>query len=383
MLSHKQQVLKTMKYKNMNTEQILNQIFHERNISERTCKAYIISMRYFENITCETLPTMLNIAETEEENNIRWKNCQLRKWLIQYRDWLSKKYKLKTLNLYLSTIIIVFRHHDITVEQLPYFSTKTVKQSEYIYPEDLPTKKIIKDAISMTSPLLRALILFMSSSGLSRADSLKLHIGDYLKATQHYHKTKTNIYKAIYEIHEHPEDVIPIFENLERQKTKQKYFTFCSPEAVDAINYYILTREEPLSHNTPLFRIEETYVNKLFRDLNDMMRLGRVNNTSRFSPHMLRRFHATQLEKSGLSSESIDLLQGRKPHGVAHQSYIRVSKSRLREEYIQALPYLMIEDINSVKTELEITKEENKTLKDREDKLKNIMERLERLEQME
>ena len=367
----------------MTTQEILDQIYKERNISWRTQQGYRLSTKYFENLTGKTLEEMITIAETEEDNNIRWKNCQLRKWLINYREWLSNRYKLKTLNLYLSVIIIIFRHHDITVEQLPYFSTKTLPQSEYIYPEDIPTKQIIKDAINITTPLLRALILFMSSSGLSRADSLKLTIGDYLKATLPYHKTKTNIYKAIYEIHEHPADVIPTFENLERQKTKQKYVTFCSPEAVNSINYYILTREEPLSHKTKLFRIEPTYVNRLFREINDKFKLGRVNNTSRFAPHMLRRYHATQLEKAGLSSESIDLLQGRKPHGVAHQSYIRVSKKRLREEYIQALPYLVIEDINKVRTELDVMREENRELKEREKQLNDILLRIEKLEEKE
>lgn len=79
---------------------------------------------------------------------------------------------------------------------------------------------------------------------------------------------------------------------------------------------------------------------------------------------MLRRYHATQLVEAGMDTEKINILQGRKPKSIAYKSYIKIKPSKLKQEYISALPYLVVEDYNKVKTELDLIKEENKEYKD-------------------
>lgn len=178
------------------------------------------------------------------------------------------------------------------------------------------------------------------------------------------------------------QDIIPTFQ-LRRQKTGQDYITFCSHEACKSINSYLLTRTEILHRSKPLFKIHERYINMVFERLNGYFQLGKVGNYNRLRPHMLRKYHASQLAEAGMNTDHINLLQGRRIPGVAHESYIRVNPESLKEEYIEALPYLVIEDVNKYKTESQQLREENKELKEREDKLKNILDRLERLEQME
>ena len=100
---------------------------------------------------------------------------------------------------------------------------------------------------------------------------------------------------------------------------------------------------------------------------------------------MLRRYHATQLIEAGMTESKVDLLQGRKPSSIAYQSYVKIKPSKLRDEYIGALPYLVVEDINRVKTELEATKEQLEVvtvenMKYRND-LKDILERIRKLEE--
>ena len=97
----------------------------------------------------------------------------------------------------------------------------------------------------------------------------------------------------------------------------------------------------------------------------------RLRNLKRRKAKLLQ--HASQLAESGMSTDHINLLQGRKVSGVAHESYIRIKPETLREEYINALPYLVIEETNRYKTELEQLQEEKK-------EWSNILERLERLE---
>ena len=148
---------------------------------------------------------------------------------------------------------------------------------------------------------------------------------------------------------------------LQRRKTGETYRTFASPEAVQAINLYLLTREN-LTNDAPLFKINFTYLNTIFKEANDLLGLGTVNGRSRFSPQMLRSYHDTQLSEAGMNDNMIDLLQGRKPRSIARKSYIRVKPEKLKDEYIRCLPFLVVQEIEEVRTELQVVREEKEVL---------------------
>ena len=360
---------------------LLEQLHHERNHSQSTMVTYDRSVRYYEKHTGHSMQECLDIADDEEYNNIRWKNTQTRKWLLSYREYLYSEYNVSTAQLYLTAIITIYRHFEITVPPLPYYSTKHSKRIPPIRYTDLPDRQILSECLQVCTPVAKALILFMSSSGVSRIDTLNLTINDYLEATSDFHNHNESVKYAIKDMLD--QDIIPTF-TLRRQKTGQDYITFCSHEACKSINAYLLTRTEILTRDRPLFKVHERYLNMIFERLNGYFQLGKMpNGYNRLTPHMLRRYAATQLAEAGMSTDHINLLQGRKIQGVAHESYIRINPETLRDEYIKALPYLVIEDVNKYKTESQQLKEENQHLKQREDKLKSIMERLERLEQME
>ena len=353
------------------TMEILEQLFKERNSSKSTRINYTRSAKYYSKLTGHTISECLDIADDEEYNNLRWKNTQTRKWILKYREWLYDKYNVSTAQLYLTAILTIYRHFEITIPPLPYYSTKHSKRTPPINYNDLPDRALLQEVIQGVSPLVRSLILFMSSSGISRIDVLNLTIADYLEATSDFHDHHESVKYAIKDMRD--QDIIPTF-TLSRQKTGQEYFTFCSHEACKSINAYLLTRTEILTKDKPLFKIHERYINMIFERLNGNFQLGKMpNGYNRLTPHMLRRYNATQLAESGMSTDHINLLQGRKVSGVAHESYIRIKPETLREEYINALPYLVIEETNRYKTELEQLQEEKK-------EWSNILERLERLE---
>ena len=89
---------------------------------------------------------------------------------------------------------------------------------------------------------------------------------------------------------------------------------------------------------------------------------------------MLRVYHATQLAEAGVNDPIIDLLQGRVPKSVSRKSYIKVKRSKLKVEYVKALPFIVVEDIEEVRTELEVEKEKNKKYVEI---IENIDERIE------
>ncbi|WP_407431765.1 tyrosine-type recombinase/integrase [Methanobrevibacter sp.] len=351
------------------TDQILSQFFYERNSSQSTILNYSRGIKHFENYTGKTLPELLNIADAEETNNISWKNSTLRPLLIDYRIYLFDKYMKRTAELYLMSVITVFRHFEINIPRLPYFSMANVKKPTPILPNELPDRELLKHIIEIKNPLLKAITLFMSSSGVSRVDTLKITIKDYLKFTKEFHHSE-DIFTAIEKMKDSEIDIIPTF-YLKRQKTNQNFYTFCSPEAVEAINNYLYSRTDDFNKNNKLFKIQDRYLNKIFKEVNDQLGLGKAGTYSRFAPHMLRRYHATQLAEAGMSLDKINLLEGRKVHGVAHESYIRIKPEVLKEEYIKCLPYLVVEDINKVRTKLDVAVEENENLQSENDTLKS------------
>ena len=358
--------------------EILSLLFFERGSSQSTQKSYTRTINLFEKVIGLTLPEMLSIAEDQEDNNVSWKNRDLRRWLITYRKYVYEHYKKRTAKSYMTLVISVFRHFEITVEKLPYFSTVGAIQSTPINPDLLVDRDVLRMCINTGNPLLRAVVLFMSSSGLAKTDTLNLTLRDYLIATG----SNLNIH-PIYAIQEmKDQQIIGVWENLKRQKTGHQYYTFSSPESTTAINYYLLTREHLNSHDLPLFDISSKRLSDLFKETNDQLGLGKNGEFSRFATHMLRRYHSTQLAESGMEEGKIDMLQGRKPRSILYQSYLKIKTSTLKEDYIKALPYLVIEDINKYRTEAEILREENQEYKNREDKLKNILDRLEKLENM-
>lgn len=359
---------------------MLKKLFKERNSSPSTQTTYTRSCRYYEKLTQHPIKECLEIAEQEEINNIHWRNTQTRKWILAYREWCYECYNVSTAQLYLTAILTIYRHYELTIPPLPYYSTKHSKRTPPINYNDLPDRQLLSECLTISTPLARSIILFMSSSGISRIDVLNLTIQDYLEATSEYHDHNESVKYAIKDML--PQDIIPTFQ-LKRQKTGTPYITFCSHEATKSINTYLLTRTEILTKDKPLFKINPRYLNSIFERLNGHFMLGKVGNYNRLRPHMLRKYHASQLAESGMSTDHINLLQGRVNTGVAHQSYIRIKPETLKEEYIQALPYLVVEDVNKYKTESEQLREENEQLKSREDKLMEIMERLDRLEKME
>ena len=356
--------------------EILSKFFFERNSSNNTKQGYVTALTHFEKMTGKNIDEMMTIAKNEKK--MEWEDTQLYTWLIAFRNYCYNNFKEESAKKYVGNIRTLFRHNRIVIGELPYFSTKQVRKAEVIDYEDLPNREMLKKAIEVKNPLLKAMTLFMSSSGISRTDCWNLTVQDYLDSTFEYHQTN-NIYDAIKKMNDSELSVIPTFK-LKRVKTGETYRTFASHESVRAINNYLLSRE--LLENTDrLFDIDFRYLNDLFKQTNDLLGFGEIDGRSRFCPQMLRSYQASQLAEAGMNDSLIDLIQGRKPPGIARRHYIRVKRETLKEEYIRCLPFLVVDDIEEVRTELEIVKEENKELRTKQEQLDDIIARLDKLEQ--
>lgn len=143
----------------------------------------------YSNFHEKSLYDLLEEAELEEDQGIRWKRRTLKKRLIQYMNYLLTSYNITTAKLYLSKVKSFYYHHEIEIGKLLKFNERNAIVSKPIKYTDLPTHEVTAQAVEMANPVMKAIILFMSSSGMSRVDTLKLTINDFLIATKDYHKS--------------------------------------------------------------------------------------------------------------------------------------------------------------------------------------------------
>lgn len=360
-------------------EEILQEIHHAKSHSKSSKKIYKNAVKQYCKYNKLSLSELIKEADEEEEAGIRWKNRKLKKRLIDFRQELIKNYKKNTIQSYFNAIRSIYHYFEIEIHDLPALNKKSINVSEPINYVDLPTKEIIKKALKIADNRMNAIILFMSSSGCAKRETLNLTIQDFIDATKDYHNSN-NINEVI-EILKEREDVIPMF-RLKRQKTNKYYYTFCSPEAVTSLISYMLTLEQDLQPTDKLFPIHEDYVTMLFVRINNILKLGKKGTYNRFRSHMLRKFHASQLYNAGLTLDEIDALQGR-GKDPTHSSYFLEDPEKLRQKYVEHLDCLTINlDVNSLEIKSPEYIELEQKYNEKEEQVNNMEERLSKVEEI-
>ncbi|MDD6257423.1 site-specific integrase [Methanobrevibacter boviskoreani] len=320
---------------NKNDMIMLNDFVNSRNLTKRTKYGYEDALKKYTNFHNESFINLLKEADFEEEKRIRWKNRKLKKRLLSFRSFLNENYMDTTAKVHFQRILTLYTHYEIEIYKLPSLSNKSLNSSVPINFEDLPTKEIIKEALNISSPVMKSIILFMCSSGCARKETLNLTIQDFINATGEYHQYQSNINDALYCLND-LNNIVPTF-RIKRSKTNKYYFTFCSPEASSEIVNYLLNYRK-LNKEDKLFKINLDYLNNNFVKINNKLNLGKIGTHNRFRSHMLRKFHASSLYncENSLTVDEIDALQGRKKDAT-HKSYFMENPINLKNKYIKAL----------------------------------------------
>ena len=371
-------------------KEIIEGFCNERNLKEVTEKGYTTAIGLYVQFHQTPFHQLLQEAEKEEQENIIWKHSTLRKRLIDFRNHLLQKgHVANTVKAYTSRVQTVYEEgFEIDIGKLPKLNQKNIAKPTPISFNDLPDKELIKKILKIVNPLMRAAILFMTSSGCAKRETLNLTIQGFIDSTYEYHNSN-DIYEVLSCLNGR-DDVIPSWK-LKRQKTNKYYTTFSSPESTTEIINYLLSEERDFKPEDPLFKITATHFNNTFTKINNTLNLGKAGTYNRFRSHMLRKFHASQLYNDGLSMDEVDELQGR-GKDQTRTSYFLEDPLRLREKYIEHLNAVTINlDVNNLnlkspefvqmETELESKSREVEDLKVLVEKTNNeLINRLNRLE---
>lgn len=304
----------------------------ERNIKQSTVEGYNVALTQYVNFQDENINVLLKEAFDDEKNKIPLKDRKIKKRLLEFRNYLfNGNLSPNTSKTYFSKIKSFYMHFGVEIPYLPSIQYDNEYQINYF---DLPTKKHIGQALHIVSVDLKAVILFMSSSGTAKAETLSLTVGDFIQATSEYHNGGS--IKKVLDVLDNMDDVVPTF-YLRRVKTDKYYYTFCSPEASKMIVKYLKTRKN-LKMKDKLFEFTDSSLLNKFKKINDDLGWGHKGKYRFFRTHALRKFHASNI---GLNAEYVDALQGRSKNPV-HETYIKINPDKLKEIYKSAMNNVMI-----------------------------------------
>ncbi len=319
----------------MYTEKLFKKFCKERNIRESTKKGYQSAIQHYLHVQKQSLEFLIEEALREEEEKIALKDRKLKKRLINFRNYLfDSKMSPNTLKTYLQKIKTVYNHFEVSIPNLPSAKYDSEYEINYL---DLPGKFHIRQALDISSVDLKAVILFMSSSGTAKAETLSLTVEQFINGTSDYHNWGSLDY--ILDTLSNKKNVVPTF-YLKRIKTDKYYYTFCSPEASTYIVKYLKTRKD-LKLDDKLFDFSPSKLLLRFQEINDKMGWGFKGNYRFFRSHTLRKYHASNI---GLAAEYIDSLQGRSKN-VIHETYIKTNPKKLKEIYMSVMDNVSVDSM--------------------------------------
>lgn len=316
------------------SEELLKRFCSNRNIKYSTLKSYRSAIAKYEFFHDMDMGSLMDEAIVEEDEGISLKNRKIKGRLLDFRSFLlDSGLSISTVRTYFSRIKTFYRHFEI---ELPYLNDIKFDEEYLSSYYDLPTRGDIRKVCSISSNAFRALVLFISSSGCAKAETLSLTVGDFVKASDDYHDGGSidDVLNCLIG----RRDVVPAF-YLKRIKTNKFYYAFCSPEASHHIVKYLISRKG-LSLDDRLFDFTDSSLIYSFKKVNDKLDMGFVGRYRFFRSHALRKFHASNID---LSADIVDELQGRGKSRV-REAYMKTNPRRLKEIYIGAMHNVMVFD---------------------------------------
>ena len=300
-------------------------------------KSYRTVFNNYCNFHNMSLSDLLAEAIREQENRVPENQLSIYDRILSFRTFMADNYVGNTIPNSISKIKTFYKYNRVYIPFIPPLNSKSITKNDIISFKDLPTKDELRQALKSADDNIALWILVILSSGMTRAEAKSITNEMFFNWTYEYHR-KDNFKDAMKYLSRKNNIVCTC--NLIRQKTDKPYYTFLNPECVQKIAQVKL-RQKDFNLKDPLLKYDVDHVSFKFKQLNDKLNLGKAGGFARLRPHMLRKFHATQLSQGTLSDrqlsmDEVDLLHGRGKNKT-RASYFKDNPEFLKVEYIKVM----------------------------------------------
>jgi integrase len=349
-------------------------LYLNRGLKEDTRKVYTQRITLYCKYTGLGPTELIEEAEEECDEGIKPRNRKVKKYLLKFREKLKAEGKSANyIKNCIGTVKTLYREYDI---DLPHINRQDGEKGKP--KNEILTKDDIKIMLGYANLKYRAIIKLMMGSGMGGAEIRNLRVQNLFEAFGLPIDGSFDMESAIKILREKDDKIGCWCVKRERLKNHW-YFTYNSPEALEAVLDYLNWREtrHPIkSLDDYLFeakgdRLSGNTMLHAFKDINEKSRLGYCDlgnsNPYHFGhPHAFRKFFATNVTDAKMRDIDSEWLLGHKI-GDTKGRYKKSNKDRLKKEYLKVLPALSIAPVKTVTIESDEVKEikkENKTLKE-------------------
>jgi len=323
-----------------------------RNIKPQTKRLYTDEIRFYCEFLDRKPSELIEEAINEEKSGLWVSERRIKEYLLDYKSYLiDKNYSNKNLIKKMTIVKSFYNEFEI---QIPRIKLQNKHKHETF--EDLPTMDEIRKALKFANTKYQAIIFMMLSTGLRSIDIRHLKYSDFLNSLNGYVNLPKNTFVPIDEVidllNKNPEEKILTWKII-TQKNDSQIIIFTTPECVDALLLY-LEKNPPTHIDSPLFSsqmhkdkpISAKSFQNYFRYINDKCDFGRVGPYRKFHSHVLRKLFGTLLNADGMPHLSVERLLGHSVKDIV-DAYIKVDENSLKQQYIEHMNVLSLENIET------------------------------------
>ena len=376
-----------MTYRDIENDKFIKDFLQARDLRTSTKEVYLKKLFKYCSFIGKTPTELINEAEKEEDHRIRMKDRQIKRYMLDYLNFLKKsQFSYNFIKQCIMTVKTFYREFEI---ELPNIRFKRNNENDIQTIEDIPSKDEIKEALGNCNKKYKGIILLMSSSGMGSSEIRNLKYSDFLTAIEELGINESDSIEYIYQKLKENNSFIGIWK-IRRIKTGMPYITFSTHESLIAIADYILSQERDKNHSKIpddwLFDAsnKQTASSTLiyyFRKLNDTLGCGFSGRQRKFKAHSLRKYFASTLNKNKLPELATHWMLGHRIDQVT-EAYFKADINSLQKEYLKAVNDLSFE---KVKIKTVTSKEYDRLLsdsKEKDDKIAAMEKKVDLMEDM-
>lgn len=372
------------------TDPLLEDFISEKR-AQSTRRRATIHLKHYCNYAKQTPTELIKEAWNENKSDLPPWERGLKRKIKGFKDHLeNKEYSEETVKEAITAVRSFYSFHEIPLPRTRFQYKETNTTHRVVNSiDDLPGREEISQAVEVSKPIVKAIILTMASSGMEASTIRSLTLESFITSLGDMAETTHNDLLNIEETQAKIDKVNgPILTwNVRRQKLGikgQDYYTFSTPETIDKILFYL--DKQPANNATdPLFRnrnetaIGEVLFNSYFTRVNKLCGFGKLGRYIYFRSHNLRKFFGNMMDPV-LGRRDTEYLMGhQREKDPISRSYYQPDMQALRILYKQHMARVTITEklkFRPVTDErlMEIEKREEKN----EETIKKLREDLDR-----